>query len=1034
MTDNRILFGVAGVEAGGDADAAEAFALDDLQPLDGISAQLHGLGFRVKPGMTISYAALFFSHAGLRSGIFYPPDRVEELPVEVRQHFRDAEFPAGDVPEEGPAEVGVGGEGMGFRVKPGMTVMLPGMTVMLPGMTFISPGISRLIQRPDLLLLPVLLRLGGGAVREQAPGEHGAGRGVGGVENVVVEGGQLDGRVQGRGRGATDQKRRGEAPGGHFAAKLLHLVERRGDEPADADDVGADRFGLGEDGLAGDHDPEVGDLKTVASQHDAENILSDVMDVALDGGEQDARLAGAVLGGAHVGLQDLDGVAHHLGGLDDLREEHLAGGEAFAHAGHAVHQRPLDDFHRTALLLQGFHEVLLQGGRAAGNERAAETLGDRTGFFAFFCQVPCFFGGPARIFRGFLTGLGHLLRQLDQPLRRFGVAVQDHVLDGAQQPGLDGVVGEQHPRVDDAHVQARRHGVVEEGRVHRFADRVVATEGEREVGDAAGAHRSRQVLLDPAHGFDEVHAVAGVFRDAGADRQDVDVEDDFPALVAGLLREQPEGALADLDLALVGRGLALLVESHHDHRRAQAADFAGFLQEDVGTFLEGNGVDDAAPLGILEAREDRLPVGGVDHQRGLGDGRVAGDVARELLHLDGGVEHRVVHIDVDHRGAAFDLAGGYLQGGVVLARGDEFGKFARAGHVGALADVGEAALPHVQADGFQAADIGACILCGDGPGLESAHGCSDGGDVLGGGAAAAADEVNEAVRGHLPQRGGGLLGAFVIGAHLVGQAGVGVAAHGAVRPRGDVRDERSQVGGAERAVESEAERPGVLDGTEERFQRLAGEGASAAVGDGHGDEQRQRGRLGNAADGIEGGLGVEGVEAGLQQQRVHAAFHQAADLPGIRLDHLVEGDRPPGGVAEILREGEGFPGRAHRAGHPDLAGGGVGLGPGQRGACAGEFARLRGAAVVGLRNGVGAEGVGADDVRAGVDVGAVDAPDDVRMGEVERLAVAAEAVALEHRAHRPVQDQDPVADCLPEFVHQKQSFRTLMTLSLRPIV
>ena len=980
--------------------------------------------------MTISYAALFFSHAGLRSGIFYPPDRVEELPVEVRQHLGDAEFPAGDVLEEGPAEVAVGREGMRFRVKPGMTISYAALFFSHAGL---RSGISCLVQCPHFLLLPVLLRLGGGAVGEQAPGEHGAGRGVGGVEDVVVEGRQLDGRMQGRGRGAADQQRRGEAPGGHFAAELLHLVERRRDEPADADDVGADRFRLGEDGLAGDHHAEVGDLESVAAEHDAEDILSDVMDVALDGGEQDARLAGAVLRGAHVGLQDLDGVAHHLGRLDDLGEEHLAGGEAFAHAGHAVHQRTLDDVDRAALLLQGLHEVLLQGRRAAADERSDEALGDRAAFPAFFCQVPCFFGGPARISRVFLAGFGHLLRQGDQALRGFRVAVQDYVLDGVQQPGLDGVVGEQHPRIDDAHVEARRHGVVEEGRVHGLADGVVAAEGEGQVGDTAGAHRARQVLLDPADGLDEVHRVAGVLRDAGADRQDVDVEDDFPGLVAGLLGQKPIGALTDLDLARVGRGLALLVEGHHDHRRAQAPDLAGFLQEYLLALLEGDGVDDAAPLGVLEAGEERLPVGGVDHQRGLGDGRVAGDVARELLHLDGGVEHRVVHIDVDHRGAAFDLAGGYLQGGVVFARGDEFGKFARAGHVGALADVGEAALPHVQADGLQAADIGARVRRGHGPGAEPAHGRGDGGDVLGGGAAAAADEVHEAVLRHLLQRGGGLLGLLVVGAHLVGQAGVGVAAHGAVRPCGDVRDERGQVGGAERAVEAEGERPGVLDGAVERLQRLAGEGAPAAVGDGHGDEQREGGRLGDAADGVEGGLGVEGVEAGLQQERVDAAFHQPADLLGVSRGHLVERDRPPGGIAEVLREGEGFPGRAHRPRHPNFAGGGVGLFSGQGCARPGEFARLRGAAVVGLRNGVGAEGVGADDVRAGVDVGAVDATDDVRMRKVERLAVAAEAVALEHRAHRPVQDQDPVAESLPE-VHQKQSFRTLMTLSLRPIV
>ena len=156
------------------------------------------------------------------------------------------------------------------------------------------------------------------------------------------------------------------------------------------------------------------------------------MNVPLHGSKQDTRLAGSVLRCAHVGLQDLHGVAHHFGGLDDLREEHLAGGEALAHAGHAVHQRPLDDVHRAALLLQGFHKVLLQGGRAARDERAYEALGDRAAFPGFFCPVPCFFGGPARISRVFLAGFGHLLRQSNQPLGSFRIAVQNHILHGAQ--------------------------------------------------------------------------------------------------------------------------------------------------------------------------------------------------------------------------------------------------------------------------------------------------------------------------------------------------------------------------------------------------------------------------------------------------------------------------------------------------------------------------------------------------------------------------------------------------------------------------
>ena len=48
------------------------------------------------------------------------------------------------------------------------------------------------------------------------------------------------------------------------------------------------RFGDGrfEDLLAGDHHAEVDHLEVVAAEHDADDVLADVVDVALDGGQQ----------------------------------------------------------------------------------------------------------------------------------------------------------------------------------------------------------------------------------------------------------------------------------------------------------------------------------------------------------------------------------------------------------------------------------------------------------------------------------------------------------------------------------------------------------------------------------------------------------------------------------------------------------------------------------------------------------------------------------------------------------------------------
>src|SRR3546814_2408098 len=66
----------------------------------------------------------------------------------------------------------------------------------------------------------------------------------------------------------------------------------------------------------------------------------------------------------------------------------------------------------------------------------------------------------------------------------------------------------------------------QEYRVDRFAHRVVAAEGERHVGYAAGGQRVGQVVANVGAGLDEVDCVVVVFLDAGGDGEDVRVEDD----------------------------------------------------------------------------------------------------------------------------------------------------------------------------------------------------------------------------------------------------------------------------------------------------------------------------------------------------------------------------------------------------------------------------------------------------------------------------------------------------------------------------
>ena len=164
-----------------------------------------------------------------------------------------------------------------------------------------------------------------------------------------------------------------------------------------------------------------------------------------------------------------------------------------------------------------------------------------------------------------------------------------------------------------------------------------------------------QALLDAPRRLDEVDRVLRVLLEPGGDRQDVGVEDDVARVEARLLGEQPIGALADLDLALGGVGLAGLVEGHHHDAGAVALHQAGLLEEVRLAFLQADRVRDALALDALEAGLDHRPLRAVDHDRQPRDLGLGGDQVEEGRHGLLGVEHALVHVDVEDVGARAHL-------------------------------------------------------------------------------------------------------------------------------------------------------------------------------------------------------------------------------------------------------------------------------------------------------------------------------------------------------------------------------------------
>ena len=130
-----------------------------------------------------------------------------------------------------------------------------------------------------------------------------------------------------------------------------------------------------------------------------------------------------------------------------------------------------------------------------------------------------------------------MLRHGNQAFGRIVAAAENDVLNGFEQRGGNVLIHHLRARVHNAHVHAVTHGVVEEHRMHGFAQIIVAAESEGEVAHAATDVCARQIVLDPCRCLNEVEGVAVVFAHAGGHGQDVGVENDVAGLHAGLLGE-----------------------------------------------------------------------------------------------------------------------------------------------------------------------------------------------------------------------------------------------------------------------------------------------------------------------------------------------------------------------------------------------------------------------------------------------------------------------------------------------------------------
>ena len=269
--------------------------------------------------------------------------------------------------------------------------------------------------------------------------------------------------------------------------------------------------------------------------------------------------------------------------------------------------------------------------------------------------------------------------------------------------------------------------------------------------------------------------------------------------------------------------------------------------------------------------------------------------------------------------------------------------------------------------------------------------------MLGGGAAAAPRHP-ETGPDQLRHGGGKVLRAHPeVGAavHTLGEAGVGLDEHGEGGETEQLREEGGHLFGPQAAVEADGVHPQALQQGHGGGEVAAGEHPPGLVQH-HRDED---GKVAVLLGSQHGGLGLVEVAHGLDEHQVGPGGGARPDGGGVGGHRLLKGqvphgpEQPAGGAqvqchkaAAVLRHG--LTGQGHGGGDDLLH------------------------RVAGELDGVGAEGVGGDDVGSGGEVLGVDGPDGVGPLQVPQLRLMAggEAGGLEHGAHAAVKNEHPAGE------------------------
>src|SRR6056297_357607 len=218
----------------------------------------------------------------------------------------------------------------------------------------------------------------------------------------------------------SNQKRCFKSTVFHLFSNVNHLIERWSNESAEANYVYIVFFGCGQNFISRIHHTQINNLIVIAAQYNRDNILSDVVNVALYRSQQNFcfwfTLFGLILLRFDERNQNGNAFLHYPRAFHYLRQKHLTGAKKIANYIHTVHHRSFNYLNRVIILLPCLFYVVFD-----------------IVYYSFYkCVLNSLFNGAftpfiSLLLRFFFTLIFYPIRVLYQLFSSIRVSVQQYI-------------------------------------------------------------------------------------------------------------------------------------------------------------------------------------------------------------------------------------------------------------------------------------------------------------------------------------------------------------------------------------------------------------------------------------------------------------------------------------------------------------------------------------------------------------------------------------------------------------------------------